>query len=393
MDNIKENASFNARLLELRNAYLAGDTKTVRFLIDNFKAKKEYYDTVTVESLTAQAEQIINNMTSNGNSNLSESEREALNAEIAKIREEIVEKKQFVKNEELVNEICSENLVGELETKTRRIKRNRTLVTVGAVAAGVILIALAAKGCSKDKTKTNNTIPTTTITYSGDETVSTSDYSNEETAPIDYFISEESYAIDPVIGEPTIRNNGNNGSTSGTNNGTTGVTTTNGTSSATPTPYINIPGVNTTDVVITVDDNGRIQEITWPTAETTRVVPLPDTDPHGNDPLPVEPSHTNTGDTGEDRPAVITVTPAPAPVVTPAVPTGDVPGTSETVYPTEVNPTVPTDASEPTAPTAAPTDPTSQTLPDIPTWDLPDDNAIEYDINGHVVSNTMTLRR
>lgn len=390
MDNIKKNASFNTRLLELRNAYLAGDTKTVRILIDNFKAKKEYYDTVTVESLTAQAEQTINNMNSNGN--VSEAEREALNLEIAKIREEIVEKKQFVKNEKLVNEICSENLVGELDTKTKRIKRNRTLVTVGAVAAGVILIALAAKGCSKDKTKTDNATSTTTITYSGDETVSTSDYYNEETAPIEYYDIEDGYNIDPVLGDPTVRNNGNYGSTNGTSNGTVGPTSTNGASSATPTPYVNIPGVNTTDVVITVDENGRIQEITWPTAETTRIVPMPDTDPHGNDPLPVEPSHINTGDTGEDRPAVTEVTTPTNPV--PPVPTGDVPGASETVYPTEPSRTVPTDASEPSAPTAGPTDPTSApTLPDIPTWDLPDEVVTEYDINGHVVSNTMTLRR
>ena len=399
MENLRENASFNSRVIELRNAHLVGDTKTVRFLIDNFKAKKEYYDTVTVESLRSQLENIEERIF--GANNFTQEERAEYNREIAELRQEIVEKKEFVKNEELVNEICAENFNNLVQEKSNRIIRNRRITTVAAVAAGVIIIALAAKGCSNKNSKTNtsDTIETINImTSNGDEV--TTDSTFEETAPIDYFdIAESGYSIDPVIGEPTTTNNygSNNGTLSGTNGGTTtGPTMVNGTPSATPTPYIpNIPGVNNyTDVVITYNPDGHIEEITWPTSETTRVVPLPNTDPTGNDPLPVEPSHVVNPDTTPDRDPVITITPAPVPVITPAVPTGDVPGEQPTVYPTEPSQPVPTDASEPSAPTAAPTDPTSApTLPDIPTWDLPDEEVTEYDLDGHVVSNTMTLRR
>ena len=392
MGNIREKASFNSRLLELRNAYLKGDTKTVRYLLDSIKSKKEYYDTVTVESLNAQVEQTIEKMSST--KGLTASEREYYNNEIANLREEIIEKKEFVKNEKLINQICAENLHDELETKTNRIKRNRTLVSVAAVVGGVILIALAAKGCSKDKTnKTDNTIPTTTITYS-DETISTSDYSNEETAPIDYFDLDSEYSIDPVIGEPTQGGYGSYGSSTGTTGGTTtGPTSVNGNPSATPTPYMpNIPGVsNYSDVNITYNSDGHIEEIRW--TDPTQDVPMPNTDPTGNDPLPVEPSHVVNPDTTPDTPPTSPTT-APTSGPTPAVPTGNVPGEQPTVYPTEPSVPVPTDASEPSAPTAAPTDPTSApTLPDIPTWDLDSDEVIEYDMNGHVVSNTMSLRR
>ena len=97
--------------------------------------------------------------------------------------------------------------------------------------------------------------------------------------------------------------------------------------------------------------DGSIDEITWPTTETTNNIVVPTPVPNGTDPLPVEPTNVVLPD--------------------PVVPKGDVPVEQPPIYPIEPNPPVPTDVPEPAAPTAAPTGPTPEpTLPDIPAWEL-----------------------
>ena len=281
----------------------------------------------------------------------------------------------------------------------RKFVYRRIGAVIGTVAiiGGSILGLSKCKGCER-KVNIDETIPTNTF----EETISTGDNlgpilaDREETEPINAEEYDISINTDGTL--PTNRNGGsyNGGSYNGGNGTSATSTNTNGTpSSTTPTPYIPyIPGVDSSNVTVYYDPSGRPQTITWPTAETTVIAPIIDTDPHGTDPLPVEPSHVVNPDTTPDTPPTSAPTTAPTSGPTPAIPTGDVPGEQPTVYPTEPSVPVPTDASEPSAPTAAPTDPTSApTLPDIPTWDLPDQEEVVYTFNGMAISRALKLTR
>ena len=392
-NNIKEYGNFNSRIIALRNAYAIGDTKTVRILIDQFKEKRDYYSNITVDELKANLDAVQEKRFTT--QNLTEEDKEQLKEDMLDLRQKLVEKKAFVKNADVVDEICNEQLNNLVEEKAKRTIRNRRIATVAAIAGGVILIALGAKGCKDSKNnKVSDTIPTTIVTIEEanndilEETTST--YEFEETEPIE----TEGYNIDPLIGETTRRNgfsssSNNGGSTSAGSTNSTGTSNVTNTTNGT-TPSVVIPGgADYSEVVISTNPDGHIESITWPTAETTVQATMPNTTPTGTDRLPVEPSHSVQPDTGiDDRPEVIYITPTPAPVVTPSVPTGDVSDQSVVTYPTETNGTIPT-STTPTEPTFGPTPvPTEATLPEIPTWDLEGEEVTEYDINGNVVGKT-----
>ena len=382
-NNIKEYGSFDSRVVALNEAYKNGDSRTVRFLIDNFKAKRAYYSSITVEDLQKKLEEIEEALYS---SNLTDEQKAYYNNELAELRQTIVEKKAFIKNAELVDDICNEKLNGSLQEESSRIKRKRVFKVLGAVVLTGALAVGIAKCHNSKKDNTDNTNATTIQTIvleNGDETISTGDefeeYYYEETNPIEYI--EDGYVIDPVIGTGNYTNNGGsytgaNGTTNGTINGTTSST---GTVTPTPGSVPNIPGVNPTNVIVNYDPSGRIQSITWPDPEPTGTVPSYDSTPTGTDRLPIEPSIIVDPIPTDTTPSEIVITPTPAPVITPVVPGGEVPGASETVRPTEPSTTVPTDASEPAAPTAAPTDPTTPIpTPEIPIWDLDGQDVITY---------------
>lgn len=392
-NNIKEYGNFNSRIIALRNAYAIGDSKTVRILIDQFKEKRDYYSNITVDELKANLDAVQEKRFTT--QNLTEEDKEQLKEDMLDLRQKLVEKKAFVKNADVVDEICNEQLNNLVEEKAKRTIRNRRIATVAAIAGGVILIALGAKGCKDSKNnKVSDTTPTTIVTIEEanndilEETTST--YEFEETEPIE----TEGYNIDPLIGETTRRNgfsssSNNGGSTSAGSTNSTGTSNVTNTTNGT-TPSVVIPGgADYSEVVISTNPDGHIESITWPTAETTVQATMPDTTPTGTDRLPVEPSHSVQPDTGiDDRPEVIYITPTPGPVVTPSVPTGDVSDQSVVTYPTETNGTIPT-STTPTEPTFGPTPvPTEATLPEIPTWDLEGEEVTEYDINGNVVGKT-----
>lgn len=395
-NNIKEYGNFNSRIIALRNAYAIGDTKTVRILIDQFKEKRDYYSNITVDELKANLDAVQEKRFTT--QNLTEEDKEQLKEDMLDLRQKLVEKKAFVKNADVVDEICNEQLNNLVEEKAKRTIRNRRIATVAAITGGVILIALGAKGCKDSKNnKVSDTTPTTITTIATIEEANndileetTSTYEFEETEPIE----TEEYNIDPLIGETTRRNgfsssSNNGGSTSAGSTNSTGTSNVTNTTNGT-TPSVVIPGGGDySEVVITTNPDGHIESITWQPVETTVQAIMPDTTPTGNDGLSVEPSHNNQSDNGiDDRPSVIYITPTPAPVVTPVVPTGDVPGANETVYPTETNGTIPT-STTPTEPTFGPTPvQTEATLPEIPTWDLDGEEVTEYDINGNVVGKT-----
>ena len=347
-NNIKEYGSFDSRVVALNEAYKKGDSRTVRFLIDNFKAKRAYYSSITVEDLQKKLEQIEEALYS---SNLSDEQRAYYNNEL--------EKKAFIKNAELVDDICNEKLNGSLQEESSRIKRNRVFKVLGAVVLTGALAVGIAKCHNSKKDNTDNTNATTIQTImleNGDETISTGDefeeYYYEETNPIEYI--EDGYVIDPVIGTGNYTNNG--GSYTGANGTTNGTTSSTGTVTPTPGSVPNIPGVNPTNVIVNYDPSGRIQSITWPDPEPTGTVPSYDSTPTGTDRLPIEPEIPTTE------------VPVPAPTVAPEGPSPEVPGASETVHPTEPQIPVPTSASEPSAPSVAPVE------PELPTPAAPDSN-------------------
>ena len=380
-NNIKEYGSFDSRVVALNEAYKNGDSRTVRFLIDNFKAKRAYYSSITVEDLTKKLEQIEEALYS---SNLSDEQRAQYNNELAELRQTIVEKKAFIKNAELVDDICNEKLNGSLQEESSRIKRNRVFKVLGAVLlTGALAVGIAKCHNSKkdNSDNTNATTIQTIVLENGDETISTGDefedYYYEETNPIEYI--EDGYVIDPVIGTGNYTNNG--GSYTGTNGTTNGNTSSTGTVTPTPGSVPNIPGVNPTNVIINYDPSGQIQSITWPDPEPTGTVPSYDPTPTGTDRLPVEPSIIVDPIPTDTTPSeiVITPTPNPNPEPTPVVPGGEVPEASESVAPTAPSVPVPTNVPEPTAPTA-PTDPTIPLpTPIIPIWDFEGQNVTTYD--------------
>ena len=101
------------------------------------------------------------------------------------------------------------------------------------------------------------------------------------------------------------------------------------------------PDVEIAPVAEPVAAQVETQEITWPTTETNVVAPIIDTDPHGTDPLPVEPTII-------DKPEQITV--EPTPVVAPATP---------------VAPTAPVEPVQPVQP-AMPVEPVAPVAPVVP---------------------------
>lgn len=390
-NNIKEYGNFNSRIIALRNAYAIRDTKTVRLLIDQFKEKRDYYSNITVDELKANLDAVQEKRFTT--ENLTEEDKEQLKEDMLDLKQKLVEKKAFVKNADVVDEICNEQLDNLVEEKANRTIRNRRIATVAAIAGGVILLALGAKGCKDSKNnKVSDTTPTTIVTIEEanndilEETTST--YEFEETEPIE----TEGYNIDPLIGETTRRNsfssssnNGGSNSAGSTNStGTSSVTnTTNGT-----TPSVVIPGVGDSEVVISTNPDGHIESITWPTTETTIPNPvIPDTTPTGTDPLPIEPT-VIVLPTPTNTPAP-TSTPEPTPTAapTPAIPTGTIPGETPDVTPTPIP--LPTDAPRPATPTPIPEpDPTTSTLPPIPTGDVEGEEDIEY--NKTFTGNTPT---
>lgn len=383
MEKLRENASFNSRLIELQNAYIKGDTKTVRFLIDGFKAKRDYYNTVTVESLRNQVESYHNSI----NSDTTPEQRAAINSEIIELRNQIVEKKAFTKNAKLVDDICNEQLA-TLPEEVSRVKTKRVLKGAVATATVIAIIALGAKGCSESKknSSTTETTNTTIVMENGEETISASEeYENEETYGIEPIGTVDPYEFDPLIGTGTTNNNNSNGNSNNNGGGnssstsaTTGSTTTTQTSETSPT-FI-IPDTSTT-VSITYDPDGNPLPITWPTTETTIPNPvIPDTTPTGTDPLPVEPT-VIVLPTPTNTPAP-TSTPQPTPTnaPTPAIPTGTIPGETPDVTPTPIP--VPTNVPVPATPTPIPEpEPTSGILPPIPTGDVDGEEDIEYNKN------------
>ena len=386
MENINKEGNLNSRIVTLNKAYQSGDTKTVRLIIDSIKAKKDYYDTVSVESLREQVENYEDRLY--GSNAAVGVEREAINAEIIALREQIVEKRDFIKNKELIDEICSENLSNLLPEESNRIKRNRVIKGAVATATVIAIIALGAKGCSNSKKNESESTTATTIvnviTENGDETISASEeYENEETNGIEPIGTVDPYEIDPLIGTGITNNNNSNSNNNGGGNSsstsaTTGSITTTQTSATSPT-FI-IPDTSTT-VSITYDPDGNPLPITWPTTETTIPNPvIPDTTPTGTDPLPIEPT-VIVLPTPTNTPAP-TSTPQPTPTSapTPAIPTGTIPGETPDVTPTPIP--VPTNVPVPATPTPIPEpEPTSGILPPIPTGDVDGEEDIEYNKN------------
>lgn len=374
--NENKYVKFDDLVIRLKTALDNNNQEEVESIRSYFIEHKAYYEGISFEQLKENirlkrdAREKLTN----------EEDIKTVNDQIAVFENTIEGKKHFEKNSKLVEEICNGNYEN-VEQKTKRIFVKRRLI-MGAIVAGLAAaVVLGVKSCN-DKDD-NNVEETSSATTTTEETLDSTETVEEETDPVEIIdMTDPVYVIDPVTGEPTYVNGytGTNNGTTGTTNSTTGTTTI---VTGTPTPFA-IPGVDPdVTVVITYNPDGSIDEITWPTTETTNNIVVPTPVPNGTDPLPVEPTNVVLPDpTDTDRPPVITVTPTPAPVVTPAVPTGDVPGEQPTTYPTESNPAVPTNAPEPAAPTAAPTEPTAApTLPDIPTWDLDDDTGvITYDL-------------
>lgn len=281
------------------------------------------------------------------------------------------------------------------EKTNKRVYKKRRLITVAAIVGLAGTIAVCSYACNRSRNRVNteeilDTTETMETTISTGDTLAPIITNEEETEPI--YSQEYDISVNTNGTLPTYQNGGsyNGGSTTGTvtqlPDGTYVIVNGN---TVTPAPFIpDIEGMDGNTVTITYDESGRPQEIVWETVETTVIAPIVDTDPHGSDPLNVEPTNiVNPDPTNTDRPPVITVTPTPAPVVTPAVPTGDVPGEQPTVYPTEPSQTVPTPA--PTTEPTFPPEPT-ETVPTLPPLD---DDHIVGDDNDIIVYSGMAAGR
>jgi len=387
MENINKEGSFNSRIVALNKAYQSGDTNTVRFLIDSIKAKRDYYNSVTVESLSEQVESIEQKLYSSNS--IQGKERDEINNKIISLREQIVEKKEFVKNKELIDEICNENLYNLLPKKVKRVKRNRIIKGAVATATVVAIFALGFKGCHNNK-KSSNTTPTATtivILDNGDEVMNSFEEMDfDETATIEPIGTVDPYEIDPLIGTNININTNTNSNNSRNNNevsSTNTVETTNTTTQTSETsPAFTIPNTTTT-VNITYDPNGDPLPITWPTEVTPIPNPtIPDTTPTGTDPLPVEPTVIvlPTPTPVPTSTPIPTSEPTPTAAPTPAIPTGAIDGETPDVTPTPIP--LPTDVPRPATPTPIPEpDPTTSTLPPIPTGDVEGEEDIEFNNN------------
>ena len=340
----KELRSYNSMILELND--LLKNRYANAGLIDKLTAKlaekKAYLDSFTVQEV-----------------------KEALNSDnltkedYAAIRNNLTEKKVCMKHEKTIEAIIDGDY-GKVYDESERIKKRRSLVTVGLVAGAVILTILAAKGCNKNKdNKTVGTTSNTTVTssVSEDGTVITSSEETTGTESVTWTTADNTNGT--VLTSQTDPNETTNSNTQSTTQGTTQGTqgTTQGTTQSTAP-----------------SDN-------HPTGTTPYI------EPTGTDPLPVEPTTIVNTSTPTAAP---TATPTPVPTTTP-IPTPNptnVVGTDETTYsiPAETSsvyvPTQSTTTTTTTAPTTTTTTqaPTSNNLPPVPNYDLPGQDEQTYDV-------------
>ena len=354
----KELRSYNSMILELND--LLKNRYANAGLIDKLTAKlaekKAYLDSFTVQEV-----------------------KEALNSDnltkedYAAIRNNLTEKKVCMKHEKTIEAIINGDY-GKVYDESERIKKRRSLVTVGLVAGAVILTILAAKGCNKNKdNKTVGTTSNTTVTssVSEDGTVITSSEETTGTESVTWTTADNTNGT--VLTSQTDPNETTNNNTQSTTQGTTQGTqgTTQGTQGTTQGTQGTTQG--TTQSTAPSDNH--------PTGTTPYI------EPTGTDPLPVEPTTIVNTSTPTAAP---TATPTPVPTSTP-IPTPNptnVVGTDETTYsiPAETSsvyvPTQSTTTTTTTAPTTTTTTqaPTSNNLPPVPNYDLPGQDVQTYDV-------------
>lgn len=363
--NINRDGNLDSRIIEIANAVDSNDYETANILTAEITAKKAYYDSITVEQIKNEIESLQDQYFSK---DVTSEEKAMLKEAIINKRNELVEKRDFDKKEDIILAICENDYNRSLEERNR-IYRRRTLKKVLAVGAGIVIIALAARGCGKKEENNSRSIiaPLSTtiatlVNPNGDSDTATSTMSDNSE-------STGFYSINPEIAETIYENPYNNYYTG--NSYTTSSASTNGTSSSNASQTS-----NTTSSSSTSTNPGSDAPYMEP-GETTVWVQMPDTTPHGSDPLPIEPTTIVRDDTGiNDRPAVSYETEGTSSTTLP--PITNVSGTDETTYPTGSNQTVPTRPSttEPTFPTV----PTG-TTPSLPSLDnVEGADEVTYDI-------------